>query len=118
MSSGSQCASHHQRRGVVFGSIFSLCKRSGGSAKNDYYNARTGERTAQNRSQRSTTGSPKLGPTTSDPNVRATATGSPAAIPRLIQPVWSRMMIGVMFVLEVAWIVFLVHSLIALVSFL
>ena len=63
---------------------------------------------------------PNLGPTTSDPNVRATATGSPAAIPRerLFQRVWPRMMIGVMFVLEVAWIVFLVHSSIALVRFL
>ena len=59
-------------------------------------------------------------PTTSDPRVRATATGSPAAIPRerLFQRVWPRMMIGVMFVLEVAWIVFLVHSSIALVRFL
>jgi len=63
---------------------------------------------------------PNLGPTTSDPNVRATATVSPAAIPRehLFQRVWPRMMIGVMFVLEVAWIVFLVHSSIALVRFL
>jgi hypothetical protein len=63
---------------------------------------------------------PNLGPTTSDPNVRATATGSPAAIPRerLFQRVWPRMMIGVMFVLEVAWIVFLVYSSIALVRFL
>jgi hypothetical protein len=62
---------------------------------------------------------PNLGPTTSDPNVRATATGSPAVIPRgrLFQRVWPRMMIGVMFVLEVAWIVFLVHSSIALVRF-
>jgi hypothetical protein len=61
----------------------------------------------------------KLGPTTSDPNVRATATGSPAAIPRerLFQRVWPRMMIGVMFVLEVASIVFLVYSSIALVRF-
>jgi len=59
-----------------------------------------------------------LGPTTSDPNVRATATGSPAAIPRLFQRVWPPMMIGAMFVLEVAWIVFLVHSSIALVRFL
>jgi hypothetical protein len=51
--------------------------------------------------------SPNLGPTTSDPNVGATATGSPAAIPgeRLFQRVWPRMMIGVMFVLEVAWMV-------------
>ena len=76
------------------------------------YNARTGERTAQNRSQRSTT--------TSDPNVRATATGTPAAIPRehLFQRVWPPMMIGVVFVLEVAWIVCLVYSSIALVRFL
>ena len=59
-----------------------------------------------------------LGPTTSDPNVKATATGSPAAIPRLFQRVWPRMMIGVMFVLEAAWIVFLAHSSIALVRFL
>jgi hypothetical protein len=63
---------------------------------------------------------PNLGPTTSDPNVGATATGSPAAIPRerLFQRVWPRMMIGVMFVLEVVWIVFLVYSSIALVRFL
>jgi hypothetical protein len=63
---------------------------------------------------------PNLGPTTSDPNVGATATGSPVAIPRerLFQRVWPRMMIGVMFVLEVAWIVFLVYSSIALVRFL
>src|SRR5262249_46397565 len=77
------------------------------------YKARTGERTAQNRSQRSTT--------TSSPNVRATATGTPAAIPRehLFQRVWPPMMIGVRFVLEVAWIVFLVYySSIALVRFL
>jgi hypothetical protein len=62
---------------------------------------------------------PNLGPTTSDPNVRATATGSPAAIPgeRLFQRVWPRMTIGVMFLLEVTWIVFLVHSSIALVRF-
>jgi hypothetical protein len=61
----------------------------------------------------------KLGPTTSDPNIRATATGNPAAIPRerLFQRLWPRMMIGVMFVLEVAWIVFLVHSSITLVRF-
>src|SRR5262249_3142983 len=75
------------------------------------YNARTGERTVQNRSQRSTT--------TSYPNVRATAT--PAAIPRehLFQRVWPPMMIGVGFVLEVAWIVFLLYySSIALVRFL
>src|SRR5262249_33831893 len=76
------------------------------------YNARTGERTAQNRSQRSTT--------TSDPNASATATGTPAAIPRehLFQRVWPPMMIGVVFVLEVAWIVCLVYSSIALVRFL
>jgi hypothetical protein len=64
---------------------------------------------------------PNLGPTTSDPNVRATATGTPAAIPRvhLFQLVWPAMMIfGVGFVLEVAWIVFLVYSSIALVRFL
>jgi hypothetical protein len=63
---------------------------------------------------------PNLGSTTSDPNVRATATGSPAAFPRerLFQRVWPRMMIGVMFVLEAAWIVFLAHSSIALVRFL
>jgi hypothetical protein len=62
---------------------------------------------------------PNLGPMTSDPNVRATATGSPAAIPRERQfpRGWPRMMIGVMFVLEVAWIVFLVYSSIALVRF-
>ena len=62
---------------------------------------------------------PNLGPTTSDLNVGAAATGSPAAIPRerLFQCVWPPMMIGVMFVLEVAWIVFLVHSSIALVRF-
>jgi hypothetical protein len=48
-----------------------------------------------------------LAPTTSDPNVGAIATGSPAAIPRErpFQRVWPRMMIGVMFVLEVAWMV-------------
>jgi hypothetical protein len=37
------------------GSIFSLCKRSGGSAKNDLQ-CQDRERTAQNRSRRSTTG--------------------------------------------------------------
>ena len=60
---------------------------------------------------------PNLGPTTSALNVGATATGSPAAIPRerLFQRVWLPMMIGVTFVLEVAWIVFLVYSSIALV---
>src|SRR5262249_15484490 len=63
---------------------------------------------------------PTLGPTPSDPNVRPPATGSPAAIPRqrLFQRVWPRMMIGVMFVLEVDWIVYLVYSSIALVRFL
>ena len=63
---------------------------------------------------------PNLGPTTSDPDVRATATGTPAAIPRehLFQRVWPPMMIGVVFVLEVAWIVCLVYSSIALVRFL
>jgi len=62
---------------------------------------------------------PNLGPTTLDPNITGTATGSPAAIPRerLFQRIWPRMMIGVIFVLEVAWIVFLVYSLIALVRF-
>jgi len=62
---------------------------------------------------------PNLGPTTSSLNVGATATGSPAAIPRerLFQRVWPPMMIGVTFVLEVAWIVFLVYSSIALVRF-
>jgi hypothetical protein len=55
---------------------------------------------------------PNLGPTTSDPNVALSATGSPAAIPRehLFQPVWPRIMIGVMFVLEVVWIGFLAYS--------
>src|SRR6516164_2782187 len=45
-----------------------------------------------------------------DPNVGPTAVGSPAAMPRekLFQRVWPRMMIGVMFVFEVGWIVFLV----------
>jgi len=57
---------------------------------------------------------PNLGPTTSDPDVRATATGTPAAIPRehLIRRVWPPMMIGVGFVLEVAWIVCLVYALV------
>ena len=57
---------------------------------------------------------PNLGPTTSDPNVRATATGTPAEIPRehLIRRVWPPMMIGVGFVLEVAWIVCLVYALV------
>jgi hypothetical protein len=54
-----------------------------------------------------------------DPNVGPTAMGSPAAMPRekLFQRVWSRMMIGVMFVLEVVWIVFLVYLSIAFVRF-
>jgi hypothetical protein len=57
---------------------------------------------------------PNLGPATSDPNIRATATGTPAAIPRehLIRRVWPPMMIGVGFVLEVAWIVCLVYALV------
>ena len=57
---------------------------------------------------------PNLGPTTSDPDVRATTTGTPAAIPRehLIRRVWPPMMIGVGFVLEVAWIVCLVYALV------
>jgi len=68
---------------------------------------------------------PRIGPKGQPPdrnlglNVAATATGSPAAIPRerLFQRIWPPMMIGVMFVLEVAWIVFLVYSSIALVRF-
>jgi hypothetical protein len=47
---------------------------------------------------------PNLGPTTSDPNVGLPATGSPAAIPRVHlfqRRVWPRIMVGVMFVLEV-----------------
>jgi hypothetical protein len=54
-----------------------------------------------------------------DPNVGPTAVGSPAAMPRekLFQSVWLRMMIGVMFVLEVVWIVYLVHLSIAFVRF-
>jgi hypothetical protein len=54
-----------------------------------------------------------------DPNVGPTAVGSPAAMPRekLFQRVWFRMMIGVMFVLEVVWIVYLVHLSIAFVRF-
>jgi hypothetical protein len=54
-----------------------------------------------------------------DPNVGPTAMGSPAAMPRekLFQRIWSRMMIGVMFVLEVVWIVFLVYLSIAFVRF-
>ena len=54
---------------------------------------------------------PNLGPTTSDPNVELSATGSPAAIPRehRFQRVWPQIMIGVMFVLEVVWIGFLAY---------
>jgi hypothetical protein len=54
-----------------------------------------------------------------DPNVGPTAVGSPAAMPRekLFQRVWARMMIGVMFVLEVVWILYLVHLSIAFVRF-
>jgi hypothetical protein len=54
-----------------------------------------------------------------DPNVGPTAVGSPAAVPRekLLQRVWPRMMIGVMFVLEVVWIGFLVYLSIAFVRF-
>jgi hypothetical protein len=48
-----------------------------------------------------------------------TAVGSPAAMPRerLFQRVWPRMMIGVMFMLEVVWIVLLVYLSIAFVRF-
>jgi hypothetical protein len=62
---------------------------------------------------------PKLGPSTSYPDVGPTATGSPSAIPRehLSQRIGPRMMIGVILVLEVAWIVFLVYWLILLVRF-
>src|SRR5262249_24901349 len=54
-----------------------------------------------------------------DPNVGPTAVGSPAAMPRekLFQGVWLRMMIGVMFVLEVVWIVYLAHLSISFVTF-
>ena len=54
------------------------------------------------------------------PNSGPTAVGgSPAAMPRekLFQRVWPRMMIGVMFVLEVVWIVLLVYLSIAFVRF-
>jgi hypothetical protein len=49
-----------------------------------------------------------------DPNVGSTAVGSPVAMPgeKLFQRVWPPMMIGVGFVLEVAWIVFLVFTLV------
>jgi hypothetical protein len=54
-----------------------------------------------------------------DPNVGPTAVGSPAAMPgeKLFQRVWPAMMIGVMFVLEVVWIVYLVHLSTAFVRF-
>jgi len=54
-----------------------------------------------------------------DPNVGPTAVGSPAAMPRekLFQGVWLRMMIGVMFVLEVVWIAYLAHLSISFVTF-
>jgi hypothetical protein len=54
-----------------------------------------------------------------DPNVGSTAVGSPAAMPgeKLFQRVWPPMMIGVMFVLEVVWIVYLVHLSTAFVRF-
>jgi hypothetical protein len=54
-----------------------------------------------------------------DPNVGSTAVSSPAAMPRekLFQSAWPRMIIGVMFVLEVFWIVFLVYLSIAFVRF-
>ena len=59
---------------------------------------------------------PNLGPTTLDLNVGATATGSPAAIPRerLFQRVWPPMVIGAILVLEVIWLVLLVYLPIAL----
>ena len=54
-----------------------------------------------------------------DPNVGSTAVSSPAAMPRekLFQSAWPRMIIGVMFVLEVFWIVFLVYLSISFVRF-
>ena len=54
-----------------------------------------------------------------DPNSGLTAVGSSAAMPRekLIQRAWPRMMIGVMFALEVVWIVLLVDLSIAFVRF-
>jgi hypothetical protein len=53
------------------------------------------------------------------PNSGPTAVGSPAAMPRerLFLRVWPRMMIGVMFMLEVVWIVLLVYLSIAFVRF-
>jgi hypothetical protein len=54
---------------------------------------------------------PNTGPTTSGLNVGLSVTGRPATIPRehLFQRVWPRLMIGIMFVLEVAWILFLMY---------
>jgi hypothetical protein len=54
-----------------------------------------------------------------DPNVGPTAVGSPAAMPRekLFQRVWPRMMIGILFVIEVVWIVFLVYLSIVFIRF-
>jgi hypothetical protein len=59
---------------------------------------------------------PNTGPTTSDLNVGLSATGRPATIPRehLFQRVWPRIMIGIMFVLEVAWILFLMYAFVRL----
>src|SRR5262245_6111412 len=60
-----------------------------------------------------------LGADLPEPNVGPTAVGSPATMPREkpFQRVWSGMMIGVMFVLEVVWIGYLVHLSIAFVRF-
>jgi hypothetical protein len=54
---------------------------------------------------------PNLRPTTCQSDVGLPATGSPAAIPRthLFERVWPRIMVGVMFVLEVVWIGFLAY---------
>jgi hypothetical protein len=59
---------------------------------------------------------PNTGPTTSDLNGGPSATGRPATIPRehLFQRVWPRIMIGIMFVLEVAWILFLMYAFVRL----
>jgi hypothetical protein len=59
---------------------------------------------------------PNLRPTTSDPNVGLSATGRPATIPRehLFQRLWPRIMIGIMFVLEVAWSLFLMYAFVRL----
>src|SRR5262245_47644769 len=53
------------------------------------------------------------------PALAPTAVGSRAAMPRekLFQRVWLRMMIGVMFVLEVVWIAYLAHLSISFVTF-